>query len=95
MPVAIRPTASDPFSTRAGRRLHFPLTPVAAPSATVMEARRPGTRLSPPEPPTLNFLVAVALGVKWRHGRQPGEPAHGVDGVALAASLLGCEGPPR
>ena len=96
MPVATRPTAGDTFSTRADRRLHFPLTPVAAPSATVMEVRRPGTRLSPPQPPTLILsIVAMVLGVKWRHGWQPGEPAHEVDGVTSAASLLGYEGPPR
>jgi len=93
MPVATRPTVGDPFSTRAGKLLHVPLTPVAAPSATVMEEHLPGTRLRHPEPLALILSVATVSGVKWRHGWQPGEPAHGADGVALAASLLGRGGP--
>jgi hypothetical protein len=89
MPIATRPTAGDPFSTRAGTLLHDPLTLVAAPAATVMEEDLPGTRLSPPEPHALSFsTVAMVMGVKWRHGWQPCEPAHGADGLALAASLL-------
>lgn len=98
MTLTTPPTGSDPHSTRAGTLLQIPLTLIAAFIAVLMEAapsRRPA--------PTPRAARADArrrppvMGVKWRHGWPPCEPAHGADGLALAASLffVGPEGPRR